>query len=445
MQVCKLLTYSEILVDLQPFSIHPKIEKIRNELVFMLSEASLNKKEELACTVRSQLLQIEGDESFDVLNRKKLSKVVSNLLMRLAVDYPINSEDPISLTTMSTLPDEEVIRLDSGHQFHIPTLINFYNYEKRNLFSFINPLTMTNLPFLDAFKIIIKAKRLGLLLSTPTPDVSLVNNTVFFQQLISYFQEAPPEKIIKLVDSLMTVFRVLKDLQLHFQNMFYCYLLSVVVEWYFSLLHSAVEQPKKLNDDNASHFFFFNIFPSVAILSSMIHLMRNSHQPSESSQLRYFKNVFFLHFLSNYLCEVLSSDNYIDAYHETKFCIRYLFLWMILAQLIYPRSANQLQTYQDNLVSGICSLMFEILRNANFDAKKRYVDIGSSLFLNTWFLIPTLRSMIKIAVMFYEQFLTPNSLFVKSFEHILACIHEAQEAAHQSFGAPNEYSFNLPS
>lgn len=428
----------------QPFAIHPKIKKITHDLQSMLGETNPTRKEEFACYIRARLLEIGEDESFEVFNQNRLSNLVSNLLMCLNHDYPLNEEDPISLENITELSDAEVVCLNSGHRFHVPSLVEFFNRNHRNMSTFINPVTMTRIPFEDGLKIAIKAEHLKLSFKEDVPNSNLINQTLLMKKLVLIYQEMSLERQAKLVESFMNIVKIFKSIQSSLNGMAFCYLFSMCTEHYLSLLdHTSPAQLQELHDNNASNLLLFNILPSLFVLRTFIALKKDpvAEIVSDASQLRYFFIVFLTYLFSHYVLSNVTIDHQSDDYLQAKFISRYLFLWMVMAQLIYPRSSFELNTYYENLLSGGISALLEINRYSQFDSQKCYEDISSTLFLNVWFILPKLRGIYVMGRLTYDEVLQPNSSFHRSFTQLKKIFDDAREVVHQHHDAPNRNHF----
>ena len=414
----------KFLFDLKPYAIQPKIKKICDEWQCFLDEKSQIQKHELVGSIRTKLLEIENDDSFNMLNRRHLMKIVFCALDKMSIDFPINQEDPITLEPLANLPSHQVVALSTGHHFHVPSLIEQFNHVQQDIFSFENPVTRTRIPFRDGLRIQRLAEENGWRLTANAMNANFYENSTRFRNLLSSLQEMSPQQIGLVISSLSDINQIHQNIQSKCMAMLLCYGLQYGTQYYFSSLSSVeVEQTEQ---DQIS-FVLFNGLPSLMILLLMQFLKYHEDmpRPSLSSQTNYFYYLFLIHGIAELLMAL--SEN--PSHEETKFCFRYLLVWLITAQLAFPRQTNKIQTYYENILSGVFSLCFEMYRHTDWKAQDFREYFTTPFFLELMFKMPKIVLGLGFGLYLYQHICNQDSRLFTSLQYLLeACERGIEEA-----------------
>ncbi len=405
----KLVSYNEILFDLKPYAIHPKIQKICDEWQLFLNESSQTQKHDRAGSIRTKLLEIENDDSFNVLNRSHLMSIVSRALDQMSMDFPINQEDPITLEPLANLPSNQVLGLSTGHHFHVPSLIEQFNHARQDILTFENPVTRTRIPFRDGLRIQRLAEEQGLRLTANAMSVNFYENSTRFRNLLSYLQEMSPQQIGRVMNSWNDLYQICQNIQSKFMALLLCYGLQYGTQYYFSSLNSV---PVEQTEQDQISFVLFTGLPSWMILSLMQFIKQTA--PCAESQSNYFYYLFLMHGVAELSMALFGNTDLDDA----KFCLRYLLVWLITAQLTFPRQTNKIQTHYENLLSGVFSLCFEMYRHPDWKAHDFREYFTTPFFLEWMFNMPKIAVGLGFGFCLYEQIWNQNSRLFRSIQHL---------------------------
>jgi hypothetical protein len=366
--------------------IHPAIEQLVEDLKGLQQASDSLAQQELAEKIRSKIFKFELNAHLKVLNHSELKKIFSKCLTQLSRHFPINDTDPISLIPLVEFPKSEIIELSSGHNFHLRTLIEFFNKNKQDVFSFENPYSREKLPLYDSLRIIEIAKNQDITIQYNPYSSESIFRTLQILDFFSKSHELTPSQFKKILALIIDVHQIFVEIRSKVLGFVYFYSLSYLLKNYLSFIND-FEKPYTPSAIATPLFYLANGLPCLLLLKVKVYFKSSDQERHlyDNQQLYYFLFVLVTHFTLEQILYVLDEFQKIQNMHEIEALLHFFLVWMMIAQLSSPRASHRFQSYFDNFSIGVLSLAIEIYRHPNYSAKDFNHYFSSNYFIDLMF------------------------------------------------------------